>query len=266
MGATVLERLVGGVACWLEVGALPPAGHRPWPLPEPPWLMTQTWEDLLFAHWPVPRASLEPLVPPRLAIDTFDGVAWLGIVPFRVTELRVRGLPRLPGVSRFPEINVRTYVTFGGKPGVWFFSLDAGRRLAVAGARRLYLLPYFLADMQVMPRADRIGYVSRRVHAGAVPAAFSGEYQPVGVAAAAEPGDLAWFLTERYCLYAADRSGGIHRAEIHHRPWALQPAEADIRTNTMVGGLGLRLEGAPLLHFSAVQNVWVWPPGFVVAG
>ena len=199
-------------------------------------------------------------------IDTFDGFAWLGIVPFRITELRVRGLPRLPGVSRFPEINVRTYVTLGGKPGVWFFSLDAGRRLAVAAARRLYLLPYFLADMQVARRADRIAYVSRRVHAGAAPAAFSGEYQPVGAAAAAEPGGLAWFLTERYCLYATDRSGGVHRAEIHHRPWTLQPAEADIRTNTMAAGLGLRLAGAPLLHFSTVQDVRVWPPRFVVAG
>jgi uncharacterized protein YqjF (DUF2071 family) len=228
--------------------------------------MTQTWEDLLFAHWPVPRASLEPLVPAPLAIDAFDGVAWLGIVPFRISDLRVRGLPRLPGVSRFPEINVRTYVTFGGMPGVWFFSLDAARRLAVAAARRLYLLPYFLADMQVTRRADRIGYVSRRIHTGAAPAAFSGEYGSVGPAAATEPGSLASFLTERYCLYAVDRGGGIHRAEIHHRPWALQPAEADIRTNTMAAALGLRLEGAPLLHFSARQDVLVWPLRSVAAG
>lgn len=228
--------------------------------------MTQTWEDLLFAHWPVPRASIQPLVPRRLAIDTFGGTPWLGIVPFSVTELRVRGLPRLPGISRFPEINVRTYVTLDGKPGVWFFSLDAGSRLAVAAARRLYLLPYFLADMQVTRQAGRIGYISRRVHAGVAPAAFIAEYQPVGAAAAAEPGSLAWFLTERYCLYAADRRGGIHRTEIHHRPWALQPAEVDIRTNTMAEALGLRLQGLPRLHFAAIQDVRVWPPHFVAAG
>lgn len=263
MGATVFERLVSGTAGWLEVGALPPAGHRPWPLPRLPWLMTQRWEDLLFAHWPVPRQVLAPRIPPELAIDTFDGTAWLGVTPFRVTELRLRGLPSLPGVSRFPEVNVRTYVTLGGKPGVWFFSLDAARRLAVAAARRLYLLPYFLADMKASRQAGRIHYTSRRIAPGGPPAELGAEYRPVGGAAPAAPASLTEFLTERYCLYVADRRGGIHRAEIHHLPWALQPAEAEIHRNTMAGWLDVRLEGAPLLHFSPALDVHVWPPTFV---
>jgi len=266
VGATVFERLVSGAAAWLEIGALPPADHRPWPLPALPWLMRQRWEDLLFAHWPVERDALARHVPPPLALDTFDGTAWLAVTPFRITELRARGLPSIPGVSRFPEVNVRTYVTLDGKPGVWFFSLDAARRLAVAVARRLYLLPYFLADMRVSRPAGRIRYASRRIEAGAPPAELGAEYRPVGDAATAAPGSLVAFLTERYCLYAADRGGGIHRAEIHHPPWALQPAEAEIARNTMAQGLDVRLEGAPLLHFSSELDVHVWAPTVVAGG
>lgn len=263
MGATVFERAVGVAARWLEVAALPPADHRPWPLPQLPWVMAQRWEDLLFAHWRVPPELLVRHIPPPLALDTFDGAAWLAVTPFRITGLRPRGLPSLPVVSRFPEVNVRTYVTLEGKPGVWFFSLDAARRLAVTAARRLYLLPYFLAEMTAARRDGRIHYASRRVHAGAPPAELGAEYRPVGPAAPAPPGSLAWFLTERYCLYAMDRRGGVHRAEIHHAPWPLQPAEADFHRNTMGRWLGVPLEGTPLLHFAAGLDVRVWAPTFV---
>src|SRR3954452_11251536 len=136
--------------------------HRPWPLPAGPWVMAQTWVDLLFAHWPLPPEALRPFVPEPLPVDTFDGQAWLGVTPFEVRGLRVRGTPAVPWLSRFPELNVRTYTTLGGKPGIWFFSLDAARVAAVAGARLSYRLPYFHADMAIARSAGRIEYRSAR--------------------------------------------------------------------------------------------------------
>ena len=106
-------------------------GHRPWPLPDEPWMQAQTWEDLLFAHWRVDAGDLARLLPPELPLDTYDGAAWLGITPFRLTDLRLRGMPPLPWRVGFPELNVRTYATADGRPGIWFFSLDAASVLAV---------------------------------------------------------------------------------------------------------------------------------------
>jgi len=123
--------------------------HRPWPLPRGHWTNAQTWERLAFLHWPVDGDAVRRLVPAGLELDLYDGAAWLGITPFEVTGFRLRGGPPLPGVSSFPELNVRTYVTRDDKPGVWFFSLDADSRLAVEAARRLYKLPYFRAAMSV---------------------------------------------------------------------------------------------------------------------
>jgi len=224
--------------------------------------MAQTWSNLLFAHWPVPPRALRPLIPAGLILQIFDGEAWLGITPFVLIGLRARGMPAMPGVSQFPEINVRTYVTAGGKPGVFFFSLDAGSALAVIGARAAYSLPYFRARFTVRAgAAGSIVYSSRRVHRGAPRAEFSAEYRPTGEAAAATAGTLAHWLTERYCLYAVDRRGGLHRAEIHHPPWPLQPAEAQITRNTMTAGLGFDLPDVqPLLHFARRLDVHVWPP------
>ena len=123
--------------------ALRERDHRPWPLPGRPWIMGQTWEDLLFAHWRVEEATLRAVVPPQIPIDGFDGSAWIGVTPFRVTGLRARLSLPLPGTARFPEVNVRTYATIDGRPGIYFFSLDTPNRLAVATARRVYRLPYF---------------------------------------------------------------------------------------------------------------------------
>ena len=123
--------------------------HRPWPMPDGPWVMTQTWNDLLFAHWPVSTDILRPLVPAPFALDLFDGQAWLGVVPFTMTNVAPRLTPALPWISAFPEMNVRTYVSAGGKPGVYFFSLDAGSAIAVRTARLLLNLPYYAAEMVV---------------------------------------------------------------------------------------------------------------------
>jgi uncharacterized protein YqjF (DUF2071 family) len=229
--------------------------HRPWPLPERPWIMTQTWHDLLFAHWPVDKELLRAKLPPGIALDLFDGQAWLAVVPFRMTNVAPRGLPALPWVSAFPELNVRTYVTRGGKPGVYFFSLDAGNPLAVATARTLFHLPYFSATMSVDPRDGGIAYDSRRTKASP-PADLVCRYRPIGAAVAPVQGTLEHFLTERYCLYTVDGDFRARRLEIHHRPWPLQQAEIEIERNTMADAAGIRLPSiAPLLHFSKRQDV-----------
>lgn len=234
--------------------------HRPWPLPDGRWVMAQTWHDLLFAHWPVPKVSLEGLIPPPLTLDTFDGRAWVGVVPFHMTGVRLRGLPPLPGVSAFAEINLRTYVTLGGKPGVFFFSLDAANALAVAAARRWYRLPYFRARISAVTDHGRTRYRSLRTHRHAPPAAFIAEYAPIGDVVPAQRGTLERWLTERYCLYAFDRRQRVYRGEIHHAPWPLQPAEAEIERNTMARPHKIALPGAaPLLHFSRRLDVRIWP-------
>ena len=232
---------------------------RPWPLPDGPWVMAQSWHDLLFAHWLVPREALRPLVPASLPLDTRGGEAWIGVVPFRMTGIRPRFLPAVPWLSAFPELNVRTYVTRDGKPGVFFFSLDAANPVAVVAARRFYHLPYFRARMSLTHDGDGVGYASQRSHRGAPPAEFRARYGPMGPVGRAEAGSLAHWLTERYCLYAVDPAGGVWRCEIHHEPWPLQPAEATIQTNTMTRPLDLELRGAPLLHFARRLDVAVWP-------
>lgn len=240
-----------------------PTAHRPYPPPRSPWIMHQSWHDLLFAHWPIEPSALRPLIPTALPIDVFDGAAWVGVVPFRMTGVRLRGTPSLPRVSAFAELNVRTYVTLDGKPGVWFFSLDAAEPIAVAAARRLYRLPYFHAQMRCEHAGDGIDYSSSRVPGRHEPAEFRGRYHPTGPVFTAPQGSLERWLTERYCLYTADAAGRIHRGEIHHAPWPLQPAAAEISVNTMATAAGIALAGAPHLLFAERIDTVVWPIGRV---
>jgi uncharacterized protein len=235
-------------------------GQRPWPLPSGAWVMAQSWHDLLFAHWPLPPAMLRAHVPARLAIDTFRGQAWLGVVPFRMSGVRLRGTPAVRWLSSFPELNVRTYVVAEGKPGVWFFSLDAENAVAVAIARAWFHLPYFRARMSCNRRDGWIEYSSERTHRGATKGELSGRYRPVGESFIAQNGALEHFLTERYCLYAADGER-LLRGEIHHRPWVLQTAEAEFAKNTMAEAARISLPAErPLLHFARRQDVVVWQP------
>ena len=220
--------------------------------------MRQTWDDLLFAHWPLPATVLAPRIPAPLALDVFDGQAWLAITPFKISRLRLRGLPPLPGASAFPELNVRTYVRFGDKPGVFFFSLDAASSLAVFGARRFFHLPYFHARMNTELTGDTVHYVSKRL-AGSDHRAtlLSATYRPCGEACTRKS-PLEHFLTERYCLYTVWREK-LWRCEIHHLPWQLQPAEAEFTQNTMAQAAGIELPGTrSLLHFSKSLDVLIW--------
>jgi uncharacterized protein YqjF (DUF2071 family) len=233
--------------------------HRPWPMPDGSWIMTQTWHDLLFAHWPIDAQQLARRIPPPLEPDLFDGRAWLAVVPFHMTNVAPRGVPSLPWVSAFPELNVRTYVRVADRPGVYFFSLDAGNPLAVGIARTWFRLPYYSASMQVEERNGFIHYRSRRITANTPAAALLATYRPVGQVFQARRGSLEYFLTERYCLYAVD-DGRAYRLEIHHPPWPLQPAEATIEVNTMAEATGIVLPQAQrLLHFSKRQDVVAWP-------
>jgi hypothetical protein len=227
--------------------------HRPWPLPARPWFMGQTWEELLFAHWPVAAEALRTLLPDGLGVDEHSGSAWLGITPFRVSGLRLRGTLPLPAVSSFPELNVRTYVTAGGKPGIWFFSLETPSRLAVAAARRAYRLPYRVAAVHLSRDDGRRRYAASRRRRHVLDAVAAPEAPP----AAARPGTLEHFLVERYCHYATDGSS-LYRAEIHHAPWALQRASGDVELGSLPPGVP-RPAGVPLLHFSARQDTVIWP-------
>lgn len=234
--------------------------HRPYPLASGPWVMHQTWRELLFAHWTVPIDFLRTAIPPSLDVDTFDGQAWLGIVPFRMTGVRPRFVPSVPGLSAFPELNVRTYVVRDGKPGVWFFSLEAANPIAVAIARGMFHLPYFNADMICDRQPDgTIQYRSERTHRNAPPAEFRGSYGPTGDVYLSKPGTLEAWLTERYCLYASAGTN-LYRGEIHHLQWPLQPAEAQIEINTMAAAADLTLpDVVPLLHYVHDIDVVVWP-------
>ena len=219
--------------------------------------MAQTWHDLLFAHWPIESAVLRRLVPQDLALDTFDGQCWIAVTPFHMRGIRLRGLLPLPGLSRFPELNVRTYVTLDAKPGVYFFSLDAANAPAVWGARIFYHLPYFVSNMSVETREQWVRYLCRRKGSNAE---FHGRYRPIGAVQLRQEGTLESWLTERYCLYSVAR-GQVYRADIHHEQWLLQDAESEIEINTMAASAGIALPGRPsLLHFARKLEVLVWPP------
>lgn len=238
--------------------------HRQWPVSRQPWILRMQWHDLLFMHWPIPAAAIRAYIPPALEIDTFDGSAWIGVVPFRMADVAPRFVPAVPWLSAFAELNVRTYVTIGGKPGVWFFSLDAENPIAVELARDFFHLNYYTARMQCLRRGDLVQYTSARNHRGAPPAAIAATYRPTGPVYYARPGSLDAFLTDRYCLYMANRRGRVGRGEIHHGPWPLQPAEVAIEQNTMTRQIGLALpDTTPVLHFAQRVDMVAWAPGWL---
>ena len=221
--------------------------------------MLQKWHDLLFAHWPLPPDQVRPLVPPQLELDLRDGHVWVGVIPFWMSGIRARATPAIPGLSTTPELNVRTYVTYRGIPGVYFWSLDCASRLAVWGARTFYHLPYFNASMSVQNAGESFSYRCTRQEDPSS-AKFRATYRPVAPVRQREKNTLEHFLTERYCLYTVHR-GKVLRAYIHHLSWPLQDAEAEIELNTMAQAAGIHLPPSPpLLHFSRDLEVLVWWP------
>jgi uncharacterized protein len=229
-------------------------------MPMAPWIMTQRWNDLLFLHYSLAPELVRAVVPDVLTLDTYEQRAWVSVVPFWINHMRPPGVPSLPWFSRFNELNVRTYVTYGGKPGVYFFSLDASNLSAVWGARIFYRLPYWQASMKVKGKGSgKIQYESKREH-GPRPAVLKCSYGPAERQTFhARPGSLQHFLTERYCLYTVNRRR-LYRGEIHHLPWDLQPAHFEVSENTMAKAAGLELGAPELSAFSREQKVLFWAP------
>ena len=233
--------------------------HRPWPLPKSPWRMTQRWNDLLFAHWPIPANELTGLVPENLTVDTFEGSAWVGVVPFWMDQIRMRGMPRIPGASRFPELNLRTYVRerHTNQAGVYFFSLDAASPLAVSAARVFYKLPYYWARMKIAADESRTFHYSSERLFGPRPANFRACYRSLGKPCV--KGGIESFFTEHYALFTLGRHRETARVNIHHLPWPLEMAEAEFEVNDLPQAHGIRLpDTRPLLQYSRELVVYIW--------
>jgi len=211
-------------------------------------LLSMRWEDVVFAHWPVDPELVAAQVPGRLTVDTHEGDAYLGVVGFRMDDIRPRGSPI--GLS-FAELNLRTYVRTDEGPGVYFFNLDTSDPVAVPIARRLFRLPYYRTDADVTEQGDGFRLRSRRTHRGVPPADFDATYRPTGTPATPKPGTLATFLVERYRFFVADDDGRVYRGDIYHEPWELQPADLEVRTNDLFSVNGFdRPDGEPLVHYS----------------
>lgn len=239
--------------------ALKKTDHQLWKLPNGPWKWRQSWCNLLFAHWPVPSVELKPLVPEALKIQEFEGTSWVGIVPFRMEGVMRRPFPDLPWISAFPELNVRLYVEYQGKPGVWFLSLDATNPIAVWAAKKFFHLSYYRANIRLEKEGNLFTYYSTRREATNVK--FSAVYEPTSKPYQAESGSLEHWLTERYCLYAQNSKGDLYRTEVHHIPWPLQKAEVEIISNKMLSPFNLQLPDVPpLFHFSSRVDVVIWHP------
>ena len=233
--------------------ALQSVAHRPWPLPRGEWRWRQSWLDLAFIHYRADAEQIGTLLPSGLRLQEFDGSAWIGLVPFRMAGVTRRPLPDIPRFSSFPELNLRTYVEFEGKPGVWFFSLDADSWPVVFGGRRIYGLPYFSASMQQRLRAGWFSFSSIRRSGEAT---FEARYRPFGEVFFPPLGTFEHWATERYCLYSFSASCGIERVEVHHAPWPLQRAEVVIEQCSMLSSANITpLKGEPVCHFSSGVHV-----------
>jgi uncharacterized protein YqjF (DUF2071 family) len=239
--------------------------HRPRPLPTGRWLMTQRWNDLLFAHWPVAETQIASLLPEGLEVDKFQGSAWLGVVPFWLDRIKIHGIPAIPGTRKFPDLNLRTYVRDEetGSPGVFFFSLDASNLLAVGIARGFFHLPYHWAEMSLEQRSEReFSFYSRRRFANR-PVLFKARYRGLGPShklAKSRVGTLEHFFSERHCLFSQDGQGHATRSNLHHVPWPLEEAEAEIEHNDLAAAIGIRLpDQEPVLHYARRLVVYIWP-------
>jgi uncharacterized protein YqjF (DUF2071 family) len=233
--------------------------------PDTPVLMRQNWHHLLFLHWEITPEVLQRMLPPELTVDTHDGKAYVGVVPFTMTGVRPVLTPPLPWISNFHEVNVRTYVHRDGRdPGVWFFSLDASSTIAVAAARAMYKLPYFHSQIDFFQTKDPTPLIDFRAQRddsrGALPANGHFQYAPMdGIKSPAAPGSLEFFLVERYILYTTDEQKNLRRARVHHQPYPLQRAELLECDETLVWACGIqRGEARPLRYYAEEVNVSVY--------
>jgi uncharacterized protein YqjF (DUF2071 family) len=231
--------------------------HRPFPFPDGKWFMIQDWLHLLFLHWPVSTEAFEKHIPAELSIDTYESSGWITVIPFKVDNLHFRALPPFPFISSYLELNVRTYVTYNGIPGIYFFSLDASDLLDVIGARTFFSLPYRKADMSFSTDETDQAFIFKS-HYSKLNETFKGTYNPISEFYTVTEGTLSHWLSERYCLYT-ERNGKLFRGDIHHTKWTLQEAVAEIHTNTLASFLPGTLERDPIVHYSPFKRVFFWP-------
>ncbi|PYF08290.1 YqjF family protein [Ureibacillus chungkukjangi] len=221
-----------------------------------PWIMKQTWKDILFAHYPVPREALEKIVPSELTVDTFYQTGWVSIVPYLTSSMHLRGVPPVPGLSTYPGFNIRTYVTMNGKPGVYFFRLTAAKHLAAFSAKAFFQLPYLQMDMNMKRDKNLIVFESEE-KAGLE---LSCNYRSVSEASPTNRGSLEEWLLERYCLYNVSKKGVPLRADILHEPWLIEKAEAEFQQNTLLSSIGIEPQNEkPILHYAKKRIVRFWP-------
>ena len=222
-------------------------------------IMEQNWDNILFLHWPVESAAIRPLSPAQLEIDTFDNTAWIGITPFELTGLRLHPMPPIPGISSFSEVNVRTYVHYKGKPGLYFLSLDASNLLPALAARVFYQLPYFAADIDfTCDELSNYRFSSRRRLTPST--RFTARWKPGMRLRAPDTESLAFFLVERYCFFTQVGSS-VSMTRAYHSPWILEEAHLESLESTMLAAFQLTDQtDAPLAHFSHGVNVQLWLP------
>jgi len=235
------------------------ASHRPWPLPKLPWVMRQDWHHVLFIHYPIRVETLRKLVPANLQLDIYEGWGWIGIVPFYTAEVRLRGIP---WATAFPEVNVRTYITINGKPGVYFFSLDATHLPTVLFASTFCFVPYYHAKIEFQNKEQHsCRFISkRRIHESVIQLDCSYSPIPEAKPARAEKGSFDEWLTERYGFFTTTSKGTILRCDLLHQPWQLQRVKADIHANTLLSEQGIDVEQVdPVLHYSQGASVRIWP-------
>ena len=228
--------------------------QRPSGLP----LMHQSWGKLLFIHWPIEESTLRALIPANLEIEKFDGTPWIGVVPFTMWDIRPFPpyAPRVPYLNAMHELNVRTYVSFEGDPGVWFLSLDCNNAAAVFGARKFYYLPYFNAEIALTETHEKIDYQLQRTDEPA--ANFSAAWTIGSPLPPTTPGTLDFFLTERYCLYSA-HNDKLYRSRIFHEQWSLRSATLNHVSSSMIESHGLPTRsGDPLIHYAEEISVDIW--------
>ena len=233
--------------------ALTEIDHRPWPLPSGEWKWRQSWLDLAFLHYPVATKEIESRIPKGVSIDTYENAAWIGLVPFRMSGVMRRPLPDIPLFSSFPELNLRTYVIAEGKPGVWFFSLDAASYPIVLGGKALYDLPYHYANSSLNQKEDWFEFLSIRKKERTK---FHAKYRPIGEEFLAKNGTFEHWATERYCLYSLSGHLSISRVEVHHKQWPLQKSEVDIVENEIIDSAGISvIDNKPRCHYSRGVHV-----------
>lgn len=227
--------------------------HRPWPLPAGQWQYYQEWNNALFLHWSVPVEMLKPLIPDSLHLDLHDGKAWVSVVAFKMEKIRPKGLPTIPFVSDFYEVNVRTYVTKDRKPGVYFLNIEAQKTISAFIARKLSGLPYEKSSILTSSVGDTISFKSSNKLKGFK---LEADYQVKENIAGKSI--LDYWLTERYCLYLEEKSS-LYRYEIHHDEWEINSVNIKrLDIDYGIAGLAIKSTKPALIHYSKGVQVLAW--------